>query len=341
MTSDNARPLARCSAWLITDGKIGMDVQARGVADALGVKAEMKHVAPTGVHRLLSPWLPPSPSEKIGRGGALSSPWPDLVIATGRLSIPYLRAVRRAAGPATFSVILQDPKTGLGSADLIWVPEHDKLRGPNTITTPTAPHSFTAARFAELRANVVPEIAALPSPKVAVILGGSTSDFPYSNDCHRRLAQALSAIAGLGASFLITPSRRTHPDLIAAVDTATATAPRILWSGDGPNPYPDFLAHADVLIVTADSVNMTSEAASTGRPVYSFMPAGGSPKFNRFHQSMMQSGATRPFPEKFDRIETWTYQPLEAGEVIAAEIERRFAASRATSAAGAHITAGG
>ncbi len=31
------RPLAGARCWLITDGKAGMDVQARGVADALGV----------------------------------------------------------------------------------------------------------------------------------------------------------------------------------------------------------------------------------------------------------------------------------------------------------------
>ena len=138
MTHDAGQILANRRAWLITDGKTGMDVQVRGVADALGLSAEMKHVSPTGIHRLLSPWLPPAAREQIGRNGQFSPPWPEIVLATGRLSIPYLRAVRRAAGPVTFTVILQDPKTGRGSADLIWVPAHDKLRGPNVITTPTA-----------------------------------------------------------------------------------------------------------------------------------------------------------------------------------------------------------
>ena len=36
-------------------------------------------------------------------------------------------------------------------SDLIWVPEHDLRRGPNVMTTPTAPHSFTPARLAALR----------------------------------------------------------------------------------------------------------------------------------------------------------------------------------------------
>ncbi len=322
------RPLTGRKAWLITDGKIGMDVQVRGVADALGLDAEMKHIAPTGLHRFLSPWLPPSPSERIGAGGPLSAPWPEFVLATGRLSIPYLRAVRTKAGTATFTVILQDPKTGVGSADLIWVPAHDKLRGANVITTPTAPHSFTQTRLKELRARMPAAIAALPGPRVAVILGGRSSDYPYSDACHRRLRASLQSLATLGVSFLITPSRRTHPELLAVVDQATASNPRILWRGDsqnsGPNPYPDFLAQADVLIATADSVNMSSEITATGRPAYVFHPAGGTRKFDRFHKALQGSGAVRPLPDQFQHLATWTYTPLDAGSMIATEIEHHF-----------------
>ena len=129
----------------------------------------------------------------------------------------------------------------------------------------------------------------------------------------------------LGASFLVTPSRRTHPELLAAVDAATATRPRILWNGRDPNPYADFLAQADVLIATADSVNMCSEIAATGRPAYVFMPEGGTPKFNRFHQALCQAGATRPLPSHLSGFERWAYEPLEAGRTIATEIEQRFA----------------
>jgi uncharacterized protein len=326
----NTKPLAGRRAWLITDGKIGMDVQVRGVADALGLEAEMKHVAPTGVHRFLSPWLPPSPRDRIGRGGPLSAPWPEFVLATGRLSIPYLRAVRRVAGPKTFTVILQDPKTGAGSADLIWVPAHDRLRGDNVITTPTAPNSFTQARLAKLRASVPPAIAALPAPRVAVILGGSSGDYPYSEACLQRFSHSLQSLAALGVSFLITPSRRTHPALQATVDKATAANPRIFWRDNepalGPNPYPDFLAQADLLIATADSVNMCSEIAATGRPAYVFHPAGSSTKFNRFHTALQASGAVKPLPDRFERLEKWTYAPLDAGSAIASEIETRYAA---------------
>jgi uncharacterized protein len=313
----------RC--WIITDGKAGMDVQARGVADALGVSYEMKPVAPTGIHAALAPWGPVGPSVRFGQPGtAFAPPWPDLAIATGRASIPYLRALRRRAGPQLFTVVLQDPKTGAGIADLIWVPAHDRRRGANVVTTLTAPHSFSPARLAALRAVTPEGVASLPGPRIGVVLGGKNGVYSFNDSDDDRLANALRSLKNLGASFMITPSRRTHQRLLRAVDAATQGAPRWLWDGTGDNPYPVFLAHADGLIVTADSVNMCGEACATGRPVYIFKPSGGSSKFNRFHAGLAATGATRPLPEHFDAITQWSYPALDSATMIASAIRARW-----------------
>ena len=319
------QPLSGAFGWLITDGKTGMLVQCRGVADALGLNYVHKQVSPVGMHRLLSPWMMPRRSERLGeKGSVLSPPWPDVAIATGRLSIPYIRSLSRLAGPNTYSVVLQDPKTGLRTADLIWVPQHDRLRGANVITTLTAPHSYSQARLADLRRTMPAWIAALPPPRVAVLLGGDGGGYRFTEADVLRLANTLGALAALEVSFLITPSRRTPPDLLKAVDQATQSRPRVLWAGEGENPYPDFLAHADTLVVTADSVNMTGEAGATGRPIYVFEPSGGSAKFARFHDSLRRHGITRPLPDRFTSLQTWSYRPLDAARPIAAEIERRW-----------------
>lgn len=311
--------------WIITDGKTGMDVQARGVADSLGISYEFKYVAPRGIWGIAAPWGPVAPSERFGKpGGKFSPPWPDIAIATGRASIPYIRALKRHAGPETFTVVLQDPKTGAGTADLIWVPAHDTRRGANVITTLTAPHSFSNARIAELRAVVPPSISALPSPRVAVILGGKNGVYEFTEADDERFAGALASLGKLGASFMITPSRRSHKRLIRAADTATAGHPRILWDGEGDNPYAQFLAHADVFVVTADSVNMCGEACATGKPVYVFAPSGGSAKFSRFHDGLAASGATKPLPAVFNTLDQWAYPAIDSAAMIAAEINARW-----------------
>ena len=319
------RPLAGRTAWLITDGKIGMEVQVKGVADALGLDCQVKQVTPRQPFRSLSPYGPVDPRERFGAPGSpFAPPYPAIALATGRLSIPYLRALRRRAGPGTYCVVLQDPRTGVNTADLIWVPEHDQLRGPNVVTTLTAPHSFTPGRLASLRATMPPDIAALPHPRVTVILGGPSGAYRFDAGAERRLATAIASLAAHAGAFLVTPSRRTPASLLAAVDAATRSRPRILWDGAGANPYPQFLAHADVVIVTADSVNMTGEACATGKPVYVFEPGPSSAKFARFHAALRRHGATRPMPETMSRIDAWTYQPLDSARDIAAEIERRW-----------------
>ena len=118
-----------------------------------------------------------------------------------------------------------DNRAGLGVADVIWVPQHDRLRGPNVITTLTAPHSFTAARLAALRATVPPAIAALPRPRIAVILGGKNKVYEFRDEDDARFAAALKSLGALGASFMITPSRRTHARLLEVTDEATRAFP--------------------------------------------------------------------------------------------------------------------
>jgi len=318
-------PTAGRRGWIISDGKTGNDVQARGVFDALRLDYEIKHVRPSGIWQALSPWGPVDPAERFGAPHSrFRPPWPDFAMSVGRLATPYIRRLRQLAGSATYTVILQDPGVAAKTADLFWVPEHDMRRGPNVITTLTAPHSFTRERLRRLRAYLPSDIAALPKPRVAVLLGGPNGYFAYTKSVLARLAAALGTLAAQGAGLMVTPSRRTPREVVAFVRDTTAGARRLLWEGSGDNPYPAFLAHADAFVVPADSVNMTGEPCATGKPVYVFTPAGGSSKFARFHAALRRYGATRPLPDPFERLENWHYVPLSSSDAIAAEIARRW-----------------
>jgi mitochondrial fission protein ELM1 len=313
------------SGWIVSDGKAGNETQSKGVFDALGLRYEVKRVDPSGIWKLLAPWGPVSPAERFGSElSPFRPPWPDFAIAVGRLTTPYIRRLKRAAGRLTYTVILLDPKVGAAAADLFWVPEHDARRGPNVMTTLTAPHSFTPQRLADLRRTMPAEIAGLPAPRVAVSVGGPNGDYRYTPAAIAYLVAALQSLSALGAGLMITPSRRTPPEIAAFIREATDDGRRLFWSGTGDNPYPQFLAHADAFVAAADSVNMVGEACATGRPVYVFAPEGGSGKFARFHEALRRHGATRPLPARFERLEAWEYAPLNSAEVIAAEIARRW-----------------
>lgn len=312
-------------AWIISDGKAGHEIQCRGVAEALGVNAEIKAISPGLLARLTAPWGRVERRERFGEaGGPFAPPWPDIAFAAGRLTIPYIRALKRAAGPATFTVVLLDPRVPTNCADLIWVPAHDARRGANVISTLTSPHGFSESRLRELRAVLPVEISVLPRPRVAVLIGGPNGVYSFGDGDAERLAKVLKAIGATGAALMISPSRRTPASFLAKIDAATADVARIFFSGKGENPYPAFLAHADAFIVTADSINMAGEAAATGKPIYVFEPEGGGRKFSRFHQALQDYGAARPLAEDATRLEAWTYEPLDSAAVIAEQIERRW-----------------
>lgn len=319
------RAMAGAKAWIISDGKAGHEALCLGVAEALGLDAEVKHIQPSRVWRALAPWGPVSPAERFGRPGTLfAPPWPRIAFAAGRTTTPYIRALKRRAGLATYTVVMLDPKTGPATADLFWVPEHDKRRGANVVTTLTAPHRFSPRRLADIRAEPDPAIGALRSPRVAVLVGGPNERYLYPEHVIQRFQGVVRSLAALGAGLMITTSRRTPGALVAALEALQCETGALLWTGEGSNPYPAFLANADAFLVTADSVNMAGEAAATGRPIYVFEPEGGAEKFKVFHAALRDLGVTRPAPERFEAIETWSYPTLDAAATIADEIERRL-----------------
>ena len=78
------------------------------------------------------------------------------------------------------------------------------------------------------------------------------------------------------------------------------------------------LAWADIIIVTNDSVNMVTEAAGTGKPIYVKFLRGQSKRNARFHEQMRAAGVTRPFDGR--PIETWRYPPINDTEIVARAI---------------------
>lgn len=327
VSSANTRPLAGLRAWIISDGRAGHLAITLGIAEALGVRSEIKPVAARWPLPLLAPW---GPADRGFIDSLLAEPWPAIALGAGRQTVPVIRALKRRSGGAIFTVIGQDPKTSAGDADLIWVPEHDGRRGGNIVSTLTPPHRFSPTRLAALREAVPAEISALPSPRIALFLGGAGGGYSWPAAEIERFAERLRCLAAQGPSFLITPSRRTPPALAQAVASAMGGAPHWFWDGAGENPYAAFLAHADAFIVTADSVNMAGEAAATGRPIHVFHPAGGRTKFHRYHAALQAYGATRPLSETTALPGDWRYAPLDAAAQVAAAIAGRWRASPAS-----------
>ncbi len=320
---------AGTQAWILGSGLIGHETHCDGVARELGLDPARKRVPTKGLFAAISPYGPIAPRDAPHRRDSLiAPPFPDIAIASGRKTVPYLRRLRAASGRRVFTVFLQNPGVGAGLADVIWVPEHDRLRGENVVVTLTSPHPLRPALLADARQSPDPRLARLPGPRAALVLGGPSAHHTYMPDDNAALAGIARTLLAQGYSVMATPSRRTAPETLAAVRQALASGPdrAFLWDGAGANPYLHMVAIADALVVTGDSVNMVGEALATRAPVYVYEPTGGHSKVRGYLDRLMARGLVRRWAGE---IEDWSHEPVDATNVIAAEIARRFMAFRA------------
>jgi len=185
----------------------------------------------------------------------------------------------------------------------------------------TPANRLTPEILALARAMPDSRIAALPGRRVALLIGGDSRHFHFSDADAAQLTAAVRRIFADGASVMATISRRTPASIARALAATLAEGPGFLWDGDGPNPYLSILANADAILVTADSVNMASEAAATGAPVHVFWPGGGHPRFAAFHAALEATGASRRWR---GGLEDWSYAPVNSTPAIAAAIQQAF-----------------
>lgn len=332
-----AQPSAPAAAaaegtWVLTDGSIGMENQGLAVADALGLPVTCKRVRRTGPLRRLPTWAQVFlPARALlhaisAKSDRLAPPWPRALISVGRHSVPLALAVKRQSRGRTLAVHIQNPKVSAARFDLVAAPMHDALAGANVVTTFGAAHRVTPARLSKAAEALAPKLAHLPHPRIAVLIGGTSKAFRFEAADAQRLGEDLARLARkANASLLVTPSRRTGAENTAIIARCLDDIPTQIWNGEGDNPYFAFLGLAEAVVATSDSVNLVTEAAGTGKPVYVYPLRGHSARLARFHAAMRQRGATRTFD---GRLDSWSYAPVNDTEIIAAAVRRALAADK-------------
>ena len=353
---------------VLSNGVVGAEKQALALARAVGLPFTCRHASPAMGGLLPTQaqlWLTTALGTRA-LGVPVPKPHPRLAISCGRASVPASIALREASNGQTLTVHIQRPPCSTSAFDLVVAPRHDFGGGgdeqpstpSNVLLTEGSLHGIDVDSLQAASAEWAPSLAPLPRPRLALLLGGPTSRRwwqrplapPLTASAARRLVRsAMEAATARGGSLLVSTSRRTPAEVVALLQEELRTAiprgaapPHWLWSGgDGPNPYLGFLAGADYLVVSADSINMITEACATRAPVYVVGPEQTSGRFRAFHRRMLRQGATRPWPAD-GALEPASLWPREvaADTQLAAQRVRRLLRERFGGAAGVGTTLG-
>ena len=324
--------LAKKSVWVLADQYIGNMNQCLGVADALGLPHQTKRISYNCLARLPNLILGSTLAHLSGSGvSQISSPWPDVVIASGRRTVPVARAIKRFSGGRTFLVQTMWPGRPADDLDLIATPFHDRpKRHANLIRTIGAPHNVTEKRLSAAAEDWKERLGNIVRPCIALLVGGDTRRHRFTPTLARQLGREVSALARKwGGGLLVSTSRRTDSAAREALlKSLEDSADIFIWRNEhGDNPYLAYLALSDVVVVTGDSTSMCTEACATGRPVYVFAPAHSTGlKHQRLHKMLYDYGSAQPLSAALNsKIMTgWSYEPINDAAIIACEIRRRI-----------------
>jgi mitochondrial fission protein ELM1 len=306
---------------LLTEGYHGMISQVEGLAKALNADFQHRIVRLNWLWNYIPTKLSPVSRLILKDGQYITENEKfDLVISCGRKSvIPSIFFKKK--NKKVFTIHIQNPKVRFNNFDLIVVPEHDKLKGENIITSKGAIHYITRSEIEKARSYLLDKIQ--NEKIVSLILGGPNKYYNFSNEELTNIFREIkSSFISQGYKAIIIPSMRTPKRIIDLAINEFLTDGFVVNSVD-KQAYLSSLAIANSIVVTCDSTSMISEAATSGKPIFiaHMQPKRNNYRFKRFYKLFRELGVIKNLGEK---VENWTYNSFNEAERIAAIIISRL-----------------
>jgi mitochondrial fission protein ELM1 len=293
--------------WVLDDGRAGHLNQSLGLAEALGNPdpevITLRPKVPNWLVNILPVDMAYHP---------LPPKLPEMAIAAGSRAGRVL-ADLKARKPGLFAVQILKPWMGkYGAYDAVIMPAHDNPPKKGNVCAITgALNRVTKDRLAAESQRWAKRLASCRAPRLAVMVGGTSKHGVVTEGAIRALARQMLALAKAhNMSLLVSTSRRTgeaHAALLAKLLEEQRDVPVHVWRPEDTtqrdNPYFAYLALADAVVVTAESVSMVGEAATAGKPVYVWGDIGRLPaKFRDYLKTLEEQGRARPLPENGQKL---------------------------------------
>ena len=268
-----AETAATPTVWLLLGDKPGDNGQVYTIEEALAWPCALRHIQVLDEFVFGKPKVGPTLYHiDRARSDPLEPPWPDLIITVGRRPANVALWVKEQSGGHTRIVLVGKPSGMMERFDLIVASSENRFPPLSNVL----PISLPLMRVDEQAVAAGAErwrerLDALPRPLTGVMVGGPTGPYVFDRSVTRQLIAVARQLIDRGGTPYFTTSRRTPPEVVAALEAGLPEGSRLFaWhTGAGPdeNPYMGLLGCADGFVVTGDSISMMVEVVRLRRPL--------------------------------------------------------------------------
>lgn len=315
--------------WLLTDDRPGNNNQARAVASIISGTVSEVRIDYNRLVKLPNNFqfglmsLTLASRNKLRQLGSEGAP--QIVVAAGRRLAPVALWLKKRYGAKL--VHLMWPEANAGMFDLIILPYHDQEHlGDNIVRVQGCPSLLNEDQMKTATNYWQKKFIAEP-PYAGLLFGGNSRQAEF---LEKELAKQFASLRlwcdNNKHNLIGVNSRRTSNEQMRLMSRCFGSPHMITsWhpSHSEPNPYLAILSVANILVVSADSVGMISEALSLGKPLLLLRPSKLSAKLNRFVEELVNKKHALWFSEALTMDDLLKLTPKVMGwkEIVERKLE--------------------
>jgi len=207
----------------------------------------------------------------------------DVVISCGS-SLAAVNLYTAYKNKARKVVLMKPSLISLDRFDLAIIPEHDRVKPQDNIVFTKITPSLIDPEYLRNQAEILSmnyELRTMnySGPIIGVLIGGDSPKYEITSKLIKDIVFQLKQVAqNINAQILITTSRRTSPEAVRVLKDELASFPRckllvIANENNIPEAVGGILGLSDIIVVSAESISMISEALASQKHVLAFRPS--------------------------------------------------------------------
>lgn len=227
----------------------------------------------------------------------LSRVYADIIISCGS-SLEGVNVLMKTQCNSKNVIIMKPSAVKLKNFDLAFIPAHDNpAKCSNVVVTQGAlnlVNDVAMDKSAETIKKSVFYRKKHERPNISIFIGGGTKDYIFDkNTAKKVINECLEAAERINADLLVTTSRRTPQNVSKFLKEKLKNHPRcglliLAEENNIKDPVAGMLKLSSYAVVSAESVSMVSESASSGKPVIVFSLKKKNSKYTK-HEAFLSN----------------------------------------------------